>query len=194
MGIHTWNGYFEYENRALKSYIETIERFCSECHTNEDYGRCEDCPTGKFIGQLRKYLLEIPESDILKDQARILQKIKQLLKKMPDLHPLYLPVDEDYKFNSVFNNLKKLSFELNLWEECFHRESEWKMHISDIRGLGKKMKKIKKKEVKKKRNKRGIIDERKNVEKVTNFSRNKKDEFFMENPSKIQENKRENEI
>lgn len=150
MGIHTWDRYVEYENKALKSYIETIERFCSECHTNEDYGGCEGCPTGIFIGQLGKYLIELSEI-MEKDKFRkakdekteIMIKIRKLLKKMPKLHPLYLPVDEEYKFNSVFNKLKKISFELDLWEKCFYKEFEWKMHLAEIKRLGEKLKKSK---------------------------------------------------
>ena len=126
MGIHTWDGYFEYENKALKSYIETIERFCSECHTNEDYGSCEKCPTGIFVGQLRKYIIELSEI-MEKDKFRkgkdekteIMIGIRKLLKKMPKLHPLYLPRDEETNPNSVFNKLKKISFEFDLWEKCF---------------------------------------------------------------------------
>ena len=143
MGVHTWNGYFGYESKALKSYLETIERFCSECHTNKDYNGCENCPTGRFTNQLKKYLLEIPESDILKDQSKILLEVKKLLKKMPDLHPIYLPVSEKYDFNSIFNKLKKLSFELELWEECFCKKFEWKMHIGDLKKLSTKINKSK---------------------------------------------------
>ena len=114
MGIHTWDSYSGYENKALKSYLETIERFCSECHTNEDYGSCEKCPTGIFVNNLKRYLLEIHESSILKDQARLFRKMKRLVKKMPKLHPLYLPRDEETNPDSVFNKLKKLSFGLDL--------------------------------------------------------------------------------
>ena len=147
MGIHTWDGYFEYEGKALKSYIETVERFCSECHTNEDYNGCGNCPTGIFIGQLKKYLIEI--SEIMEnykfrkpkdEKTEIMIKVRKLIQKMPKLHPLYLPVDEDYEFNSVFNKLKKLCFELELLEECFRKKFEWKMHITDLMNLGKKMK------------------------------------------------------
>ena len=150
MGIHTWDKYFEYENKSLKSYIETVERYCSECHTNEDYGSCEKCPTGIFVGQLRKYLIEL--SDIMEknkfredkdEKTEIMIRIGKLLKKMPKLHPLYLPVDEDYEFNSVFNKLKGLSFELNLWEECFNKKFEWNMHLSEIRKLDEKSKEAK---------------------------------------------------
>jgi len=150
MGIHTWNGYFEYESKSLKSYIETIERFCSECHTNEDYGSCEECPTGIFIGQLKKYLLEIPESDVLKEQANILQKIKRLLKKMSDLHPLYLSVCEKFEFNSVFNQLKRLSFELDLYEKCLEQKFRYFIFKRELQKLdGKtKDKKLKNKEEK----------------------------------------------
>jgi len=143
MGIHTWDGYFGYENKALKSYIETIERYCSECHTNDDYDGCEHCPTGIFIGQLRKYLVgisEIMENDKFRkaqdEETKIMIEIRKLVKKMPELHPLYLPVNEEYEFNSTFNQLKKLSFELNLQEECLHKEFEWKMHLAEIRRLG----------------------------------------------------------
>ena len=140
MGIHTWDSYSGYENKALKSYIETIERFCSECHTNENYNGCENCPTGIFVNNLKRYLLEIHESDILKDQTKLFKRMKRLIKKMSKLHPLYLPVDEDYEFNSVFNKLKKLCFELELWEECLRKKFEWKMHIADIMSLGEKRK------------------------------------------------------
>ena len=144
MGIHTWDSYSGYENKALKSYLETIERFCSECHTNEDYGSCEKCPTGIFVNNLKRYLLEIHESSILKDQARLFRKMKRLVKNMPKLHPLYLPRDEETNPDSVFNKLKKLSFGLDLWEECFDKKFEWKMHLADIRKLGEKLKKDKK--------------------------------------------------
>lgn len=143
MGIHTWDGYFGYENKALKSYLETIERFCSECHTNEDYNGCENCPTGIFIGQLKKYLVEISEimeNDKFRkaqdEETKIMIKVRKLIKKMPKLHPLYLPVNEEYEFNSTFNQLKKLSFELNLREECLYKKFEWKMHLAEIRKLG----------------------------------------------------------
>ena len=152
MGIHTWDSYVDYESKALKSYLEIIERFCSECHTNEDYDGCENCPTGKFVNQLKEYLLEIHESDILKGQAKIFQKIKKQIKKMPELHPLYLPVNEEHKFNSVFNKLKKLSFELDLWERCFDKKFEWKMHIADLKRLGEKLKNEKKMKRRKKKN------------------------------------------
>ena len=157
MGIHTWDGYWEYESKALKSYLETIERFCSECHTNEDYNGCEDCPTGKFVNQLKKYLIN--NSEIMKNykfrdpkdkKTEVMIKIKKYLKKMPKLHPLYLPVSEDYEFNSVFNNLKKLCFELELLEECWRKKFEWKMHIADLRNLGEKMKNKKSKKKKEK--------------------------------------------
>lgn len=155
VGIHTWDGYSEYESKALRSYIETIERFCSECHTNEDYNGCENCPTGIFIGQLRKYLIEASEimenykfRDPKDEKTEFMIKIRKLIQKIPKLHPLYLPVDEEYEFNSVFNKLKKLSFEFELLEECFRREFEWKMHIAELMNLGKKMKKKGKKEKK----------------------------------------------
>ncbi len=126
MGIHTWDKYFEYENKALKSYIETVERFCSECHTNEDYGKCENCPTGIFAGQLTKYLIElseIMEKDKFRkandEKMKIMLEIRKLIKKMPDLHPFYIPRSEETNTNSIFNKLKKLSFELDLWEKCF---------------------------------------------------------------------------
>jgi hypothetical protein len=162
MGIHTWDRYSEYENKALKSYIETIERFCSECHTNEDYNGCENCPTGIFIGQLKKYLIETSEimenykfRDSKDEKTDFMIKIRKLIQKMPKLHPLYLSVSEEYEFNSIFNKLKKLSFEFELLEECFCREFEWKMHITEIRRLGKKMKnKQRKKEIKGRKNER----------------------------------------
>lgn len=151
MGIHTWDRYFEYENKALKSYIETIERFCSECHTNEDYGSCENCPTGIFIGRLRKYLIELSEimekykfRDLKDEKTKFMIEIRKLLKKMPKLHPFYLSRDDETNSESVFNKLKKLSFEFDLWEKCFDKEFEWKMHIAELMSLGKKMKKIRK--------------------------------------------------
>ena len=126
MGIHTWDGYFEYENKALKSYIETIERFCSECHTDEDYGGCDRCPTGIFVGQLKKYLIELREimenykfRDPKDEKTEFMIRVRKLLKKMPKLHPLYLPRDDETNPDSVFNKLKKLSFEFDLWEKCF---------------------------------------------------------------------------
>ncbi len=125
MGIHTWDGYVEYENAALKSYLETIERFCTNCHTNEDYGSCEKCPTGIFVRNLRRYLLNACESDELKDKTKLLRQMKQLIKKMPKLHPLYLTIDDEAKPDSVFNRLKKVSFELDLWKKCFDERANF---------------------------------------------------------------------
>ena len=149
MGIHTWDGYFEYENKALKSYLETIERFCNGCHTNEDYGGCENCPTGAFIGQLRKYLVElseIMERDKFRkskdEKAEIMIEIRKCLKKMPKLHPLYLSKDDEANPNFVFNKLKKLSFEFDLWKKCFdERTNDFfskKRWLDEIKKLKKK--------------------------------------------------------
>ncbi len=139
MGIHTWDGYFEHESRALKSYLETIERFCSECHTNEDYGSCEKCPTGIFINQLKKYLLEIPEQNI-PEEKKIMKEIKKHLIKMSKLHPLYLSFDMESDFNSAFNTLKKLSFEFDLYEKCFMQQFNHAMWKRQLLGISKKSK------------------------------------------------------
>ncbi len=139
MGIHTWDGYFDYESKALKSYIETIERFCSECHTDEDYGSCEKCPTGIFVNQLKKYLLEISEQNN-PEEKRIMKEIKRYLAKMPKLHPLYLSFDMESDFNSAFNELKKLSYEFDLYEKCSLQKFNHAMWRRELLELSKKSK------------------------------------------------------
>ena len=129
MGIRTWNGYSGYENKASESYIETLERFCSECHTNEGYKGCENCSTGIFLKQLRDYLLSASESDILKDQAKLLRKLKKIIKSLSNLSPCY-PVDLD--------ELKKVSFVLDLWEEAFYKISQCEMFKLEVKKLVKK--------------------------------------------------------
>jgi len=150
MGLHTWDGYVEYENKALKSYLETIERFCSECHTNEDYNGCENCPTGMFIGQLRNYLIELSEitkkdkfGNFEDKKTGFMIEIRKLLEKMPKLHPLYLSRDDETNPYSAFNKLKKLSFEFDLWEKCFlERANDNLSKRLLFKGIGKSSKKI----------------------------------------------------
>jgi hypothetical protein len=64
MGLRSPFDYSGYEVTMAEVLINLLEKFCSGCHTNEDYRRhCKGCPAGQLIYRCRKYLLEIDEVD-----------------------------------------------------------------------------------------------------------------------------------
>lgn len=142
MGIHSCFGYVGYEDTALKSFIETIERFCNGCHTNDDFdGSCDKCPAGIFVNKCKSYLLSCHESTKLTDKAKLIKKMKTLLKRLPELGPCYLPRDDRHNPKSAFNKLKVLSYELDLYEKCYLDKITSERHREQV--FGKKKPKFK---------------------------------------------------
>lgn len=64
MGLHSPLGYVGYIRPMAKTIIDLIERFCSACHTNNDYDKgCKGCPVGQLIYEARDYILTSQEED-----------------------------------------------------------------------------------------------------------------------------------
>ena len=60
MGLRTPFGYAGYERAMAETAIELLDRFCSGCHTNEDFeGGCKECPIGNMIYACKRYVEEM---------------------------------------------------------------------------------------------------------------------------------------
>lgn len=116
MGIHYPIGYSGYEIQFLKTFIELIDRFCHNCHTNKDVnGNCKKCPIGYLIYTSKRYMLEVHESLCDKKETKILQLIKKEIKKI-EPHPCFdtyfifdkkKPKDSLLKLRKLLNELEK---------------------------------------------------------------------------------------
>ncbi|MFA5299080.1 MAG: hypothetical protein WC389_12810 [Lutibacter sp.] len=58
MGLHAPFGYVGYESTMAQTIIDLLDKFCSGCHTNDDYHKgCRGCPCGNLICECREYIL-----------------------------------------------------------------------------------------------------------------------------------------
>jgi hypothetical protein len=124
MGIHYVFRYTGYEISFLKTYLELTDRFCTGCHTNEDVdGNCKRCPVGRLIDESKEYLLEAHESDILKEEAKIIRKIKRELKKLPNTHPHINGtwIFEEKNREDILHNLRRCLQDLEFEKDSRHR-------------------------------------------------------------------------
>jgi len=82
MGLRSPFGYVGYEPDFLDCFIYLLENFCGSCHDNKrDYdGDCHKCPVGQLVYASKEYLLDAIESDICKENTRIIRKIKEEIK------------------------------------------------------------------------------------------------------------------
>ena len=89
MGMHYPLGYSGYETQFLKTFIELLDRFCHNCHTNKDVnGNCEKCPMGYLIYASKKYMLNIHKKLYDKKENKILQSMKKEIKNI-EPHPCF---------------------------------------------------------------------------------------------------------
>lgn len=120
MGLQNPFRYTNNEDTMLKTFIDTLDNFCVQCHTNEKCGGCKKCPAGTLIYACKKYIEDmelydseedVPEEDIL--EFRTLEDIKRVIKNIepePMFNDSYLSQDEPSEdiLEKLRWNLKKL--------------------------------------------------------------------------------------
>jgi hypothetical protein len=84
MGIHYPFKYVGYEGAFLHTFIDLIDNFCTNCHTNDDVDNdCGKCPIGNLIFAAENYLMNAPDwykqCKAFKEELKVLKRIKQEL-------------------------------------------------------------------------------------------------------------------
>ena len=146
MGIHSPFGYIGYEVKFGRTIVELLKRFCSTCHTDEDFEEgCRGCPVGNLIYRARDYLLDAYESDrdVSKKETLVLRKIK---KQLDGIEPRPL-----FDVQSIFDTRKPKdtthSLEMNLeWLDHLRHCSDFSINSKNeddpIEGIIKSVKEL----------------------------------------------------
>lgn len=89
MSLHSPFKYCSNEMDMIRTIIDMLDRFCTPCHSDEDYsGGCRGCPVGNLIYACKGYVATafIPKTDN-QYAAKYYEELKKLSMKIRYLRP-----------------------------------------------------------------------------------------------------------
>ncbi|KXB05123.1 hypothetical protein AKJ48_00225 [candidate division MSBL1 archaeon SCGC-AAA261O19] len=128
MGIHRWDGYVDYYEKAVNTIVHLLDNYCLDCHRGSFQIECPfeaekirvECGIGSALIQCIEY---VENNDYLDDEEmkRKLDQIASLARELKDKPWEPIPEEErnEEKFapilrrNSKFNQLKELATQIS---------------------------------------------------------------------------------